>query len=140
MFMYMRKRQIHIFLDNFEYANLVECAEISNQSMSQVIRDLIHAHSNSYKRKQRLLLARLKGRHTRQEWEEVVKAYRYRCAFCDKKSYQKDHIIPLYLGGSDKAENLRPLCNTCNIGRRDDGQEDFEKAVLGVLPDPISLS
>lgn len=37
------------------------------------------------------------------------------CAACgSKKNIEIDHIIPVAKGGSNKDENLRPLCKTCN--------------------------
>jgi HNH endonuclease len=38
-----------------------------------------------------------------------------RCRQCDSTRYiEIDHMIPLALGGSDEADNLRLLCRSCN--------------------------
>lgn len=34
----------------------------------------------------------------------------------------KDHVIPLYQGGSDGVDNIQPLCVECNSSK---GAEDF---------------
>lgn len=54
---------------------------------------------------------------------EVLKRDDFRCVECgatNKQSpLQVDHIIPLSKGGTDELDNLRTLCNTCNISKSD---------------------
>lgn len=70
-------------------------------------------------RNERLKAARAKGTHTKEEWEEMKVFFKNTCVRCFGESglinIEKDHIIPLYLGGSDAIENLQPLCALCNI-------------------------
>lgn len=48
-----------------------------------------------------------------------------RCAMCGKRALeddvrlQVDHRIPQALGGTDEIENLQPLCEQCNRGKKD---------------------
>lgn len=53
--------------------------------------------------------------HTSGEWELLKTQYGFMCAACGKsKNLTKDHIIPISKGGTDKIENIQPLCQSCN--------------------------
>lgn len=76
-----------------------------------------------YHRQERVRKANANGSHTNKEWEELKKAYDWRCARCGKKEpfldliypwLTVDHIIPLIKGGSDYITNIQPLCIRCN--------------------------
>lgn len=71
-------------------------------------------------RKQRLMDARARGSHTESEWVEVLVRFGYRCVMCgcipDPRP-TKDHIVPLFLGGSDGIDNLQPTCRECNSSK-----------------------
>jgi 5-methylcytosine-specific restriction endonuclease McrA len=55
------------------------------------------------------------GDHTEAEWVAVKNKFGNRCAECGVRgALEKDHIVPLYLGGSNLALNLQPLCKSCN--------------------------
>ncbi len=55
------------------------------------------------------------GSHTFEEWKELKKQYKYKCANCSiEKPLTKDHIIPLSEGGTDFISNIQPLCRSCN--------------------------
>ncbi len=70
----------------------------------------------------RTFLARLRGSHTREEWAELVARCGTACPRCLASPFwpSPDHIIPISVGGSDRIENLQPLCKTCNLGKRDE--------------------
>src|SRR3990167_2193851 len=74
------------------------------------------------KRKFRLLAAKRKGCHMKCEWEEMKAFFKGRCVRCWEKSsrIEKDHIIPIYMGGSDAIENIQPICKSCNCAKRDE--------------------
>lgn len=55
------------------------------------------------------------GSHTPKEWQQIVIRFGPCCPACGKEGKPtKDHIVPLTRGGSDAAENLQPLCDSCN--------------------------
>jgi uncharacterized protein YdaU (DUF1376 family) len=68
-------------------------------------------------RSQRLAEARKKGSHTDVEWSNMLEICDRKCVRCGARTEDvlcKDHIIPLYRGGSDAIENIQPLCRSCN--------------------------
>lgn len=78
--------------------------------------------SNSEKRRERLRQARLLGTHTKDEWAEMLEFFEYTCCCClgefqGLRGVVKDHIIPVYQGGSDSIKNIQPLCNHCNSSK-----------------------
>ena len=77
----------------------------------------------------RLRAARAKGTHTEAQWLAYVAAFGCRCVMCgdglDAGQVQKDHIVPIYQGGSDGMENLQPLCQPCNGSK---GPDSFDWA------------
>lgn len=64
--------------------------------------------------------ARIKGQSGSFSHEDVVaifKAQRGCCAGCGSKlgkNFDRDHIMPLALGGSNRASNIQLLCPPCN--------------------------
>lgn len=60
----------------------------------------------------------LRGTFTSREWEELKKSFNYICLSCKKQEpsikLTIDHIIPVSKGGSNKLENIQPLCLSCN--------------------------
>lgn len=79
--------------------------------------------SSSELRSKRLSIAREKGTHTNEEWEEL-KEFFGECVICgSKERIVKDHIVPIYQGGSDAITNLQPLCNSCNSRKGSDNKD-----------------
>jgi 5-methylcytosine-specific restriction endonuclease McrA len=72
---------------------------------------------NRRKRRARLAAAKEVATHTRLEWEVLKEIFQDRCVMCGRKGTEKDHILPLYRGGSDGVENLQPLCASCNCSK-----------------------
>lgn len=68
--------------------------------------------------KRRLHLRDDGGSHTTNEWVQVKRRHAYLCAICGISEINtvltKDHIIPLSKGGSNRIENIQPLCRPCN--------------------------
>lgn len=52
---------------------------------------------------------------------QIFRRDNYRCVLCgaDAKTVmlEIDHIVPLVFDGKTKPENLRVLCNSCNVGK-----------------------
>ncbi len=58
------------------------------------------------------------GRHTRKEWLDLCEKYKHKCLKCKrKKKLTRDHVIPVYLGGTDNIDNIQPLCQSCNSSK-----------------------
>lgn len=66
-------------------------------------------------RSERMAAARALGTHTKAEWNAMVDALGCRCVRCGATGKMvKDHIKPVYQGGSDGIDNIQPLCVKCN--------------------------
>ena len=56
---------------------------------------------------------------TAQEWIDILKKYKFRCAYCGKEftlfdRETRDHVIPISKGGDNVKENIVPACQSCN--------------------------
>jgi 5-methylcytosine-specific restriction endonuclease McrA len=71
-------------------------------------------------RSQRLSEARELGTHTDEQWRDMLERFDFQCVRCGKRmpgALFKDHIEPIYQGGSDGIDNIQPLCGPCNAGK-----------------------
>jgi 5-methylcytosine-specific restriction endonuclease McrA len=61
-----------------------------------------------------------KGICTLQEWLDILEKYDHKCLRCGSESkITLDHIIPASrVGSSNTADNLQPLCHSCNSGKQ----------------------
>lgn len=82
---------------------------------------IIDELTNAQKRRIRMSEARKRGTHTKEEWIEMLDFFENTCCCCMGDSgllrVEKDHIIPIYQGGSDHITNLQPLCSRCNCSK-----------------------
>ncbi len=79
---------------------------------------------NRDKRSERLRRAREAGTHTKQIWLDLVAEFDSRCVICGRRGpVSKDHIVPIYQGGSDAIENIQPLCKPCNSRKGPDSTD-----------------
>lgn len=74
------------------------------------------------KRKTRMAIARRRGTHTEQEWEQLKAAWDYRCLKCWEREpvvrLGKDHVIAvMHPWCSDAITNIQPMCFPCNCSR-----------------------
>ena len=67
--------------------------------------------------------AREKGRHSKEEWASLLEICGNVCVKCGRPDVVKDHITPIYAGGSDAIDNLQPLCVPCNGGKGPDSTD-----------------
>lgn len=88
---------------------------------------------NRLKRAARMRAARAKGTHTKLEWQLLILACGKRCVRCGREGrVERDHIEPVYQGGSDGIENIQPLCAWCNASKGPENK-DFRPAGWRVL-------
>lgn len=80
--------------------------------------------SAAQKRSRRLSIARSIATHTEEEWRGLL-VFCGKCVKCKNPSDRlvKDHIQPIYQGGSDGIENLQPLCPGCNSSKGADSTD-----------------
>lgn len=71
------------------------------------------------KRRERLRRARERGTHTEEQWQALKAWSGGACVRCSREKYEleKDHIVPIYQGGSDGIDNLQPICPPCNASK-----------------------
>ena len=76
----------------------------------------------------------LKKEHSQDDWNAKLKEYNYRCAYCNTtgSNLEKDHVIPVSRGGSDKIENIVPCCLPCNRRKSAMNKDDFIKKLISV--------
>ena len=68
-----------------------------------------NSFNTRYKRKKAI------GRVTKQEWEDILSKFNFKCVFCGTtEKITRDHIIPISRGGENMAQNIQPLCRSCN--------------------------
>jgi 5-methylcytosine-specific restriction endonuclease McrA len=52
------------------------------------------------------------------EWEQLVRQYGGRCAYCDADNpTDMDHVRPLSRGGPHSISNVAPACRSCNASK-----------------------
>lgn len=55
---------------------------------------------------------------TDRDWARLVNRYGGRCAYCGEKAVlQRDHVVPLALGGTHGPGNITPACQPCNYSK-----------------------
>lgn len=69
-------------------------------------------------RRKRTLMS--EGDLTKSEWQSILDKYGRRCLCCGRSDVEitMDHIVPLEIGGPHTAENVQPLCRSCNSSKK----------------------
>jgi len=117
--------------------------EIDRQRLNGIRKKRTNAGSlgNEEKRRRREIAANAKGTHTKEQWQALLILANFSCVKCGYSGItpQKDHIVPLYQGGSNSIENLQPLCKRCNTAKGPDAT-DYRKFEWRQLNDLSEVS
>lgn len=105
---------LHNFAEPWAGKIAALCAERENAKTSAQRKKL-----SDRIRSQRLAHARAIGTHTAEEWGALLNEFGQRCVRCgiDGAPLDKDHIVPIYQGGSDAISNIQPCCPWCNYSK-----------------------
>lgn len=86
-----------------------------------------------YSKKRAELIKNLENDMTIEEWEEVIRSYGYKCAYCgmSQEEHQteynqvlhQDHVVPITKGGGFTKDNIVPACIVCNASK---GNKDLD--------------
>ncbi len=89
------------------------------------LQDLHEWMSNKEKRSARIQNARIRGRHSKEDWEALKEYHNGACCICGSSSIgvEKDHIVPVYQGGCDCIHNIQPLCARCNASKGPESED-----------------
>jgi 5-methylcytosine-specific restriction endonuclease McrA len=75
----------------------------------------------AYQRARRVRRAGGGGSHSEAEWKALKERYDHTCLRCGKQEpaieLTRDHVIPVFNGGSDDIANIQPLCRACNSAK-----------------------
>lgn len=66
-------------------------------------------------------------------WKRTLKDLGERCAYCDgaAERLEKEHFVPLELGGTLEADNIVPACLPCNRRKHDRPPREWLEAEQG---------
>jgi len=88
------------------------------EKYQDMIRDYRKRHPERHcaRERKRYLSKMTNSTLTHDQWQEILKAYDYKCAYCgtSKKKLTQDHIIPISKGGEHTVQNVIPACMRCN--------------------------
>ena len=74
----------------------------------------------SSKHRRRVMERTAIGHFNDEEWRKLTSDCGNVCACCkQEKTLTVDHIVPLSKGGTNKIENIQPLCLSCNSRKHD---------------------
>lgn len=59
--------------------------------------------------------------------EQDAKCNNSNCRACIKDYHERDHIMPIALGGSDNIDNIQLLCRSCNCRKGALHPDEWEK-------------
>ena len=82
----------------------------------------VERYPNARIRAERLKEARVHGRHTWEQFQALKDEFDRRCVKCGTRHFpvERDHIVPVYMGGRDTIDNIQPLCAYCNSSKKSD--------------------
>lgn len=78
-------------------------------------REQHRAITGNAQRQAHMRAAIAQGTHEQWQWWRLFNFYGRQCCCCGSRArIAKDHIWPVSRGGSDRLDNLQPLCQVCN--------------------------
>lgn len=100
----------------------------ASEGASSVERRWGSSEASGKTRSARLAEARKKGTHTPIEWQSLLNIFEGVCPRChhpfeENRGVVRDHIRPIYQGGSDGIDNIQPLCVSCNASKGPDSTD-----------------
>lgn len=91
-----------------------EKARLYRKSNLEMVREYAR---NGFKRRRAAKLGVI-STLTTNEWIEIMKKYNGKCLCCgSSEKISIDHIIPISKGGGHVADNVQPLCISCNSSK-----------------------
>lgn len=90
----------------------------------------------AHARNRRARIAGNGGTHTIEDIHDIMKAQNGKCAYCRIKvgnSFHVDHIMPIYMGGSNGRANLQICCEACNLKKNKKHPLDFARQMGKLL-------
>ena len=77
--------------------------------------DKCRANGSNYRARKK----NAEGRCSAAEFKKIIIQQKYKCANCKcdllVSGHHADHIMPLFLGGTNWPDNIQALCPTCNV-------------------------
>ena len=69
-----------------------------------------------YRARRKALLAKCGiNDFTLEEWHNLLKRYKFKCAYCKiRKATHQEHVVPLSRKGNNTKSNIVPACSYCN--------------------------
>ena len=55
---------------------------------------------------------------TTSEWIEILNKYNHKCAYCNGRFEEMEHVVPVSAGGGTTKNNVVPCCKSCNRKKR----------------------
>lgn len=100
-----------------EHRRRMVVGENNPQWKGGITKDLhyMRAKKSFHTQKRRARLRAITPSLTWDEWELIKELHGHTCPSCGtKENLSIDHIIPISRGGAHSAENIQPLCRSCN--------------------------
>ena len=126
--LFKRRQYISDLIERGESVDAREVAKLFGGSYTSVLNDIdvVTTGQQRYKKRQsttqntRARKNGVAGELSHSDWESVLKKYGKRCLCCGSdKDIAIDHVIPISKGGTNTADNIQPLCRSCNSSKRD---------------------